>query len=142
MKLNHLHLTVNDVPAARAFLERYFGLRPLGEGHKNFDMLLDDDGLVLTLMGVEVCPFARPLTARATPHRPNRPATERHPERGTAPLGAWGLCALRRPDKEGVGFLGVSGWPEGLAQSSPYPINHAVNRQHFAAIRRFGVPRQ
>jgi catechol 2,3-dioxygenase-like lactoylglutathione lyase family enzyme len=34
MKLNHLHLTVDDVPAARGFLERHFGLRPLGEGHK------------------------------------------------------------------------------------------------------------
>ena len=45
-------LTVDDVPAARAFLERHFGLRPAGEGHKNFDMLLDDDGLVLTLIGV------------------------------------------------------------------------------------------
>lgn len=53
MKLNHLHLTVDDVPATRRFLERYFGLRPLGEGHKNFDMLLDDDdGFVLTLIGV------------------------------------------------------------------------------------------
>lgn len=52
MKLNHLHLTVDDVPAARTFLERHFGLRPQGEGHKNFDMLVDDDGLVLTLIGV------------------------------------------------------------------------------------------
>jgi catechol 2,3-dioxygenase-like lactoylglutathione lyase family enzyme len=52
LKLNHLHLTVDDVPAARAFLERYFGLRPAGAGHKNFDMLRDDDGFVLTLMGV------------------------------------------------------------------------------------------
>ena len=52
MKLNHLHLTVDNVPAARAFLERHFGLRPAGEGHKNFDMLADDDGLVLTLIGV------------------------------------------------------------------------------------------
>jgi lactoylglutathione lyase len=52
MKLNHIHLTVDDVPAARQFLQRHFGLRPVGEGHKNFDMLLDDDGLVLTLIGV------------------------------------------------------------------------------------------
>lgn len=52
MKLNHLHLTVEDVPAARRFLESYFGLRPLGDGHKNFDMLLDDDGFALTLIGV------------------------------------------------------------------------------------------
>jgi lactoylglutathione lyase len=52
MKLNQVHLTVDDVPAARRFLERHFGLRPLGEGHKNFDLLHDDDGLVLTLIGV------------------------------------------------------------------------------------------
>ena len=52
MKLNQLHLAVDDVPAARGFLERHFGLRPTGEGHKNFDLLLDDDGLVLTLIGV------------------------------------------------------------------------------------------
>jgi lactoylglutathione lyase len=52
MKLNHVHLTVDDVPATRRFLERHFGLRATDEGHKNFDMLLDDDGLVLTLMGV------------------------------------------------------------------------------------------
>jgi catechol 2,3-dioxygenase-like lactoylglutathione lyase family enzyme len=57
VKLNHLHLAVDDVAAARGFLERYFGLRPAGlrqgsEGHKNFDMLADDDGLVLTLIGV------------------------------------------------------------------------------------------
>jgi catechol 2,3-dioxygenase-like lactoylglutathione lyase family enzyme len=52
VKLNHLHLTVDDVPAARRFLERHFGLQPAGEGHRNFDMLTDDDGLVVTLMGV------------------------------------------------------------------------------------------
>jgi lactoylglutathione lyase len=52
MKLNHLNLAVDDVPAARQFLERAFDLRPVGEGHKNFQILLDDDGFVLTLMGV------------------------------------------------------------------------------------------
>jgi lactoylglutathione lyase len=52
MKLNHLNLTVDDVPAARAFLEKHFGLRPYGEGKKNFDVLFDDDDLVLTLIGV------------------------------------------------------------------------------------------
>jgi lactoylglutathione lyase len=52
MKLNHLNLTVNDVQAAKAFLEKYFGLRPYGEGQKNFDVLFDDDDLVLTLIGV------------------------------------------------------------------------------------------
>ena len=52
MKLNQINLTVSDVPRARAFLEKYFGLRPVGEAHKNFQMLVDDDDLVLTLMGV------------------------------------------------------------------------------------------
>jgi lactoylglutathione lyase len=52
MKLNHVNLTVDDVPAASAFLEQYFGLRPIGEGRKNFAALFDDDGLVLTLIGV------------------------------------------------------------------------------------------
>ncbi|HEY8323823.1 MAG: VOC family protein [Ktedonobacterales bacterium] len=52
MRLNHLNLTVTDVPAAADFLETYFGLRR-GEGaqtSKSFAMLFDDDGLVLTLM--------------------------------------------------------------------------------------------
>jgi lactoylglutathione lyase len=52
MKLNHINLTVNDVPQARAFLEKYFGLRPVGEAHKNFHLLVDDDDFMLTLMGV------------------------------------------------------------------------------------------
>lgn len=52
MKLNHLNLTVNDVQAARVFLEKHFGLRPSGEGQKNFDVLFDDDDMVLTLIGV------------------------------------------------------------------------------------------
>jgi catechol 2,3-dioxygenase-like lactoylglutathione lyase family enzyme len=52
MNLNHLHLTVTDVPAAAAFLETYFGLRRIGGGktNKNFTALFDDNGLVLTLM--------------------------------------------------------------------------------------------
>jgi lactoylglutathione lyase len=52
MKLNHMNLVVDDVPAARAFLERFFGLRAVGDGHKNFVILLDEDGFALTLMGV------------------------------------------------------------------------------------------
>lgn len=52
MKLNHMNLAVADVPATRRFLERSFDLRPVGEGHKNFVILLDDDGFALTLMGV------------------------------------------------------------------------------------------
>ena len=52
MKLNHINLTVTDVPAAHAFLQTYFGLRPI-EGTPRtdaIDILQDDDGLVLTLM--------------------------------------------------------------------------------------------
>jgi len=52
MKLNHVNLTVDDVPAARRLLEKHFGLRPMDEGMKNFDVLFDDDDLVLTLIGV------------------------------------------------------------------------------------------
>lgn len=49
MKLNHINLTVTDVAAAAAFLEKYFGLQNQG-GNKGFAALFDDDALVLTLM--------------------------------------------------------------------------------------------
>lgn len=49
MKLNHLNLTVTDVPAAAHFLETYFGLRKQG-GNNGITILFDDNGLVLTLM--------------------------------------------------------------------------------------------
>ena len=51
IKLNHINLTVDDVQAARTFLEQYFGLRTLAERGRNFATLMDDDGLVLTLVG-------------------------------------------------------------------------------------------
>ncbi len=52
MKLNHLNLSVTDVPATKAFLETYFDLRCEGgdQDRKNFAVLFDDNGLVLTLM--------------------------------------------------------------------------------------------
>ncbi|WP_368654293.1 VOC family protein [Ornithinibacillus sp. 4-3] len=50
MKLNHLNLTVTDVPAARAFLEKYFGMTGGTERGNGFDAVFDDDGFVLTLM--------------------------------------------------------------------------------------------
>jgi len=52
MKLNHINLTVNDVPAASKFLEKYFGCQSLDEGEPDskFSALLDDDGMVITLM--------------------------------------------------------------------------------------------
>lgn len=49
MKLNHLNLTVTDVRAASAFLEKYFGLRSMG-GNAGMMFLSDDDGFVLTMM--------------------------------------------------------------------------------------------
>ena len=49
MKLGHLNLTVTDVPATVAFLEKYFGLRNQG-GDDKFTLMFDDDGLVLSLM--------------------------------------------------------------------------------------------
>jgi lactoylglutathione lyase len=52
MIINHINLTVSDVPAAKTFLETYFGMRGMGEEreNKNFTVLFDDAGLVLTLM--------------------------------------------------------------------------------------------
>lgn len=49
MKINHLNLTVTDVEAAAAFLEKYFGLQPQG-GDSKFTVLFDDNGMVLSLM--------------------------------------------------------------------------------------------
>ncbi|MCM3273345.1 VOC family protein [Paenibacillus elgii] len=59
MKLNHINLTVTDVPAAQQFLETYFGLKPMdtsGDARGNsFAVLFDDNGMVITLMkGAEV----------------------------------------------------------------------------------------
>jgi catechol 2,3-dioxygenase-like lactoylglutathione lyase family enzyme len=53
MKLNHLNLTVTDVPATRELLERYFGLRIVG-GNDNLALLSDDNGLVLTLTSMKM----------------------------------------------------------------------------------------
>ena len=53
MKINHLNLTVNDVITTKQFLEKYFALQPMNEGTKpnpGFDMLRDDNGMVLTLI--------------------------------------------------------------------------------------------
>jgi catechol 2,3-dioxygenase-like lactoylglutathione lyase family enzyme len=53
MKLNHLNLTVTNLPAAAEFLEKYFGLRKMGEAPGMAflsDADADDAGFVLTLM--------------------------------------------------------------------------------------------
>lgn len=52
MKLNHLNLSVTDVPGAHAFLEKYFGMKGMGGGNLNMSALRDDLGLVLTLMRI------------------------------------------------------------------------------------------
>jgi len=53
MKLNHVNLSVTDVPAASQFLQKYFGLRSIaGAEDSKFTALFDDDGMVLTLMKV------------------------------------------------------------------------------------------
>jgi catechol 2,3-dioxygenase-like lactoylglutathione lyase family enzyme len=49
MKLNHINLSVTDVPGAEKFLEKYFGMQSQG-GDNKFAVLFDDDGLVLTLI--------------------------------------------------------------------------------------------
>ena len=53
MKLNHLNLSVTDVPAAHKFLAHYFGLRD-GGGNNNIAFLYDDNGLVLSLTSMKV----------------------------------------------------------------------------------------
>ena len=50
MKLNHLNLTVPDVPSTRAFFETYFGFRCVVErGRDALAVLVDESGFVLTL---------------------------------------------------------------------------------------------
>jgi lactoylglutathione lyase len=49
VRLNHVNLTVTDVPAAARFLETYFGLEGMG-GNAGMAFLTDEDGFVLTLM--------------------------------------------------------------------------------------------
>lgn len=50
MKINHLNLTVTDVPAATAYLETYFNLTCSEMMGKGFSMMTDDDGFLLNLM--------------------------------------------------------------------------------------------
>ena len=50
MTLNHLNLTVADAMETRLFLEKYFGLRGNEGGNHGFQMLRDDNGMVLTLI--------------------------------------------------------------------------------------------
>jgi lactoylglutathione lyase len=51
MKLNHLNLTVSNVPEAHHFLEKHFGLKGYGgrEPGEAMSFLSDDNGMVLAL---------------------------------------------------------------------------------------------
>jgi lactoylglutathione lyase len=49
MRLNHLNLTVTDVPSAVAFLEKYMGMSKMG-GNAGLTVLSDGGGFVLSLM--------------------------------------------------------------------------------------------
>ena len=54
MRLNHLNLTVPDVPRTREFFETYFGLRCVAEkGRDTLVVLVDESGFVLTLNNLE-----------------------------------------------------------------------------------------
>jgi lactoylglutathione lyase len=50
MRLNHLNLSVPDVPQTQRFFETYFGLRCVAElGRDALAVLVDESGFVLTL---------------------------------------------------------------------------------------------
>ena len=53
MKLNHLNLTVTDVPETHSFLEKYFGLKSMG-CNQNMGFLSDDDGAVISLTNMKI----------------------------------------------------------------------------------------
>jgi lactoylglutathione lyase len=54
MKVNHLNLTVNDPVETQQFLVKHFGLKPKGKGNQNIALLSDDNGMVLSLMNMEM----------------------------------------------------------------------------------------
>jgi catechol 2,3-dioxygenase-like lactoylglutathione lyase family enzyme len=49
MALNHLNLTVPDVPQTRAFFEKYFGFQCIAEPENGVIVLVDESGFILTL---------------------------------------------------------------------------------------------
>jgi catechol-2,3-dioxygenase len=53
VRLNHINLTVTDVPATHKFLEEHFDLRTIF-GNNNLAVLADDGGLTLTLTSMKV----------------------------------------------------------------------------------------
>lgn len=63
MLLNHLNLSVSDVPLAQAFFEEFLGFRPQTKPSPVLVTLLDDHGLVLTLSN-----FDRVAAVQYPPH--------------------------------------------------------------------------
>ncbi len=64
MRLNHINLTVSDVPAAAEFLTTYFGLTNQG-GNAGMTVLTDTqgfDGMILTLMKAKAAAVTYPAT--------------------------------------------------------------------------------
>ena len=53
MNLNHLNLTVTDVPETYRFLETYFGMRGVS-ANNNIAFLTDESGMVLTLTSMKL----------------------------------------------------------------------------------------
>jgi catechol-2,3-dioxygenase len=53
MKLNHLNLTVSNVPETQAFIEKYFGMQAMG-GNNNIGFVTDENGMVLTLTSLKL----------------------------------------------------------------------------------------
>lgn len=53
MNLNHLNLTVTDVPETYDFLQKHFGMRGMS-CNNNIALLTDDHGMVLTLTNMKV----------------------------------------------------------------------------------------
>ena len=51
MKLNHLNLTVSDVPAAHQFLQKYFGLQGFNgmQPREAMSFMSDDGGMLVAL---------------------------------------------------------------------------------------------
>jgi hypothetical protein len=49
MKLNHLNLTVTSALETQKFLEKYFGLKPMGRATAKMAFVSDDSGMVISM---------------------------------------------------------------------------------------------
>lgn len=49
MRLNHLNLTVTDPLETQKFLEKYFGMQPMGKGNRKMAFLTDENGMILSM---------------------------------------------------------------------------------------------